>query len=76
MILGSVIGFCIGGGFSLAGGCSWSTAVWRACAAALPAAILARWWSRMWLVGLQDSFEKQRQARSGKSNEPKPVSKV
>jgi hypothetical protein len=76
MILGALIGFCIGGGFSLAGDCGWSTALWRACAAALPAAILARWWSRMWLVSLGDAVEKSRQARANATFESKPISKL
>lgn len=76
MILGSIIGFCIGGGCSLAGDCSWSTALWRACAAALPAALLARWWSRMWLEGLREAVENKRPIRPGKTVESKTSLKV
>ncbi len=35
MIFGAIVGFIIGGGFSVADDCSWSTALWRACMAAL-----------------------------------------
>lgn len=76
MILGSLIGFGIGGGFSLAGGCDWSTAFWRACAAALPAAVLARWWSRIWLSGLNDAIQKRHQNHSGPAVELKPKPRV
>jgi hypothetical protein len=60
MILGAIVGFLIGGGFSLAGACSWSTALWRACAAALAAAVLARWWSRLWLINLNETVKQRR----------------
>lgn len=62
MILGAIIGFLIGGGFSLAGGCSWPTALWRACAAALVAAVLARWWSRLWLINLNETVKQRRRS--------------
>jgi hypothetical protein len=60
MILWAIVGFLSGFGFSLRGDCSMSTAFWRACCAALVAAILARWCSNVWLEGLRDSI-KQRQ---------------
>ena len=62
MIFWAIVGFLIGIGFSLAGNCPWGTAFWRACVASLVAAILARWWSNVWLEGLRDSI-KQRQYR-------------
>ena len=40
MIFGAIVGFFIGGGFSLADDCSWATALWRACAAALIGALV------------------------------------
>jgi MFS family permease len=60
MILGAIVGFLIGGGFSLIGGCSWPTTLWRACAAALAAAVLARWWSRLWLINLSETVKQRR----------------
>lgn len=60
MILGAVVGFLIGAGFSLANNSSWPTAFWRASAAALAVAILTRWWSRVWLQNLQDAVLKHR----------------
>jgi len=76
MILGSVIGFLIGAGGSLAGGCDWSTALGRACLAALVAAILARWWSNAWVAGLHDAIEKRRHARTTSSAETKTLGKI
>ena len=56
MILGAIVGFIIGSGFGLAGSSPWPAALWRACAAALVAAILARWWGRVWLNNLRDAL--------------------
>jgi hypothetical protein len=62
MIFWAIVGFFIGIGFSLESNCSWSTAFWRACTAALVAGIIARWWGNVWIEGLRDSI-KQRQYR-------------
>jgi len=56
MILGAIVGFLIGSGFGLAGSSPWPAALWRGCAAALLAAVLTRWWSRVWLNGLRDAL--------------------
>jgi len=63
MILGAVVGFLIGSAFGLAGETPWPTALWRASAAALAAALLTRWWGRVWMQGLQESLEHQRKMR-------------
>ena len=76
MILGSGVGFLIGAGFSLAGGCPWSTALWRACIAALAIAILSRWWGRVWLKGLSHALEQRRHARSIPLTNSKPNAKT
>jgi uncharacterized membrane protein YeiB len=62
IILGAIVGFLIGAGFGLAGSSPWPAALWRACAAALVATVLTRWWSRVWMQGLRESLE-QRRAR-------------
>jgi hypothetical protein len=64
MILGSVIGFLIAAGFSLANGCPWPVVLGRACIAALAAGVLARWWSLAWISGLHDAHQKRRAVRS------------
>jgi hypothetical protein len=76
MILGSGVGFLIGAGFSLNGGCTWPTALWRACAAALIVAFLTRWWNRMWLQGLSDAIEQRRHSHSVSQVNPKPTPKT
>ena len=62
IILGSVVGFLIGVAFGIASESPWPSALWRACAAALMAAMLTRWWGRVLLNGLSDSLH-QRHAR-------------
>jgi hypothetical protein len=63
IILGSIVGFLIGAGFGLASSSPWPAAFWRACAAALAATILTRWWTRVWLQGLRDSLDQRRMKR-------------
>lgn len=74
MILGSLVGFLIGAGFGMASSSPWPSAFWRACVAALIAAVLTRWWGRIWLSGLRDALEKRDIKKS--SPEPKAAIKV
>jgi len=60
IVLGAIVGFLIGAGFGLATNSPWPSALWRACAAALAAAILTRWWNRVWMQSLRDSLEQRR----------------
>ena len=60
MILGAIVGFLIGAGFGLAASSSWPAALWKACAAALVAGVLTRWWGRIWIHGLRDSLQQRR----------------
>ncbi len=60
VILGALLGFVLGGGFSLAGQSPWPTVLWRASIGSLGTAFLARWWGRVWLANLHaahQSFE-------------------
>ena len=63
MILGAIVGFLIGSAFGFAGSSPWPAALWRACAAALVAAVLTRWWGRVWMKGLRDALYERRMAR-------------
>jgi hypothetical protein len=78
MILGAIVGFLIGGGFSLLKGCPWPTALWRASAAALGAAVLARWWSRVWLQSFSDARKQREQPPAFSEMKPpaKPSAKL
>jgi hypothetical protein len=76
IIFGALIGFLIGGAFGIAGRGPWPEALWRACAAALMAAVLTRWWSRVWLNGLRESMEQRRRPRPAASISPKPLTKA
>ena len=75
MILGSIIGFLIGAGFSLADDCPWPTALWRACAAALVAAVIARWWSNILFQNLRAAIKQRRYAQMNPPVKNKPVVK-
>ena len=76
IILGSIAGFLVAGGFSLADGCSGSVAVGRACIAALLVAPLARWWSLVWLQSLGDAIQQRRHASMNPPVKTKPVTKT
>jgi hypothetical protein len=64
IILGAIVGFLIGAGFGLAASSPWPSTLWRACAAALAACVLTRWWGRIWMQGLRDSLEQRRTRRA------------
>ena len=75
MVLGGLIGFAIGLGFSWAQGSPWPSVVWRAAIAALLSGVLMRWWGRLWIQCLQQSH-RERQAAAKKieqSNQSNPV---
>jgi hypothetical protein len=76
IILGSIIGFLTGAGFSLADDCSWSIALWRACVAALIVAVLTRWWSRIWFQSLGEAIKQRRHANANPPAKAKPVVKT
>jgi hypothetical protein len=75
MILGALVGFLIGSGPALAGLSSWSTALWRASAAALVMAVLTRWWTRICLQGLQESLSQRRHLKNVRLSQPNPPAK-
>jgi hypothetical protein len=76
MIFGSIVGFLIGIGFGLAAESSWSTALWRACAAAFVSALLTRWWGSIWLGSFRDSVNSRRSVRPNPSTVAKPAAKL
>jgi heme O synthase-like polyprenyltransferase len=76
IILWAIVGFLIGIGSSLAENCSWSTAFWRACAGALIVALLARWWTNIWLDSLRDAIRQRQYKRPLPISKPKPTAKA
>ena len=76
MILGALVGFLIGSSCGVTGQSSWATALWRACAAALVAAVLTRWWGRVWMQSLKDSLDQRRYPRPAVTTTAKPLSKT
>jgi hypothetical protein len=74
IVLGAIVGFLIGAAFGVAGRSPWPDALWHACAAALAAGVLTRWWSRVWMQSLRDSLDQhQRMRRPGNA---KPAAKT
>ncbi len=67
MVLGGLIGFGIGAGFSWAQGSPWPSALWRSAATALLGGLLLRWWGRLWVRCLRDA-----QAASKRTGQVKP----
>jgi hypothetical protein len=76
MILGAVVGFALGAGSSLAGGCMGSTMFWHASVTALVGGVLARWWGQIWFTGLAEALEQQRRARAQAAAESKKTTKL
>jgi hypothetical protein len=76
MILGAIVGFLIGSGFGLVGNSPWPSTLWRACAAALVAGLLARWWGRVWLVNLRDALQNPPADRTALSPDAKSASRL
>jgi Kef-type K+ transport system membrane component KefB len=76
MILGAIVGFLIGAGCGIAGDSPWSATLWRACAAALVAAVLARWWGRVWFNSLRNSLEHGPGIRPAPRSDSKSAAKV
>ena len=76
MILGANVGFVLGISASILGGCSWSTALGHAGAAALAGGILGRWWGKIWYTELQSALEQRRRERNVAASENKNSAKA
>lgn len=62
MLMGAVLGFGVGFGFSLVQESSWPSVVWRACAAAYAAGLVLRWWGRRWEANLRVALIEKHEA--------------
>jgi hypothetical protein len=76
MILGSSVGFLADTDGGVVGNRPWSATLWRACAAALVAAVLARWWSRIWLNRLRTGLTYDPHTRSAPRSELKSAARL
>lgn len=56
ILIGGVGGFLIGLGFGLAAQNEWPQTIWQACLATYVAALLMRWWGRIWMQNLKQSY--------------------
>jgi hypothetical protein len=72
MVLGGLIGFAIGFGFSWAQGSPWPSVLWRAAIAALLAGLLLRWWGRLWIRCLTQSHRERQAALRKKRDSASP----
>jgi hypothetical protein len=76
MILGAIVGFLIGCAFGVAGRSPWPVALWHAGAAALAAAVLARWWSGILSSSFREAIEQRRHSKPPTLTPAKPSSKA
>lgn len=53
MMMGAMVGFGIGFGFSCLQKVPWPNVIWHACVAAYVAGMLLRWWGRLWEKNLR-----------------------
>lgn len=72
MLLGAVLGFGVGAGFSLIQKNPGATVIWHAAVAAYVAGLLLRWWGRSWEKCLRAALlEKQAQdAKAASESNP------
>lgn len=69
MLLGALTGFAIGIGFGLArqGDSKWIFL--KACVAAYLAALLMRWWGRIWIRSIREMHQEQSQLEEATADE-------
>ena len=59
MTIGGLAGFGSGILLGLAQDCSWPAILWRSSVAAVAAGLLLRWWGKIWMLSLQQSYFEQ-----------------
>ena len=75
MLIGAMIGFCLGMALGLAGRAEWPTMLWRSCAAAAVLGWLMLWWGRVWTRGLRTSLEHRRALEVAARQQQPPASR-
>jgi hypothetical protein len=56
LLIGGLIGFSIGAGFSFIEACSSGSILLHGCVSAYVAALLARWWGLSWRKNLEEAM--------------------
>jgi len=56
LLVGGLLGFGIGLGFSFMQADPWSSSLWHGCVSAYVTALLARWWGQSWRKSLEDAL--------------------
>jgi hypothetical protein len=59
LLVGGLLGWVVGVGFSYSRGNSWPTSFWHGCLAAYASALLMRWWGRAWRKNLEQSLQER-----------------
>jgi nitrate/nitrite transporter NarK len=59
LLIGGLMGFCVGMFFSWAEESSGSSCLWHACLAAYLAAVMMRWWGEAWRKSLASAMREQ-----------------
>jgi hypothetical protein len=73
MLTGAFVGFGIGFGMSWIQNSTSPNTFWHACVAAYIAALLMRWWGRLWLKSLRTSWEARQAAAEKAKTSPAPT---
>jgi hypothetical protein len=63
LLIGGLMGWGLGMGFSYLHGTTWPTSLWHGCVAAYLSALLMRWWGRVWRKSLEQSVLEREQAQ-------------
>jgi hypothetical protein len=63
LLVGGLLGWALGMGFSYLQGTTWPTSFWHGCVAAYLCALLMRWWGRVWRKSLEQSVLEREQAQ-------------
>jgi len=69
LLIGGILGFGIGLGFSWARESAWPTSFWHACVCAYIAGFLMKWWGRAWQKNLEQALH-QAQGIASEGNAP------
>ena len=76
MVTGGWIGFLIGVGIGVATeGSHWPAVLWRASVAALCAGVLLRWWGRVWVKCVHQSWAEKLVADAANAPQTNPLKK-